>query len=69
VDAGKDLHQRRLAGAVFAHQRVDFAGLQFQADFAERIDTTETLGNPACRQDRRTACAACIDLDAGIVIE
>ena len=28
VDAGDDLHQRRLAGAVLAHQRVHRAGLQ-----------------------------------------
>ena len=36
VDAGDDLHQRRLAGAVLAHQRVNVAALQPERDVVER---------------------------------
>ena len=36
VDAGDDLHQRRLAGAVLAHQRVDVAALEAERDVVER---------------------------------
>ena len=36
VDAGDDLHQRRLAGAVLAHQRMDMAALQAERDVVER---------------------------------
>ena len=36
VDAGDDLHQRRFAGAVLAHQRVHMAALQAERDVVER---------------------------------
>ena len=36
VDAGDDFHQRRLAGAVLAHQRVDMAALQAERHVVER---------------------------------
>ena len=43
VDAGDDLDQRRLAGAVLAHQRVDLAGLEVERDVVERLDAGEGL--------------------------
>ena len=52
IDAGQDLHQRRFAGAVFAHQRMDFAGPELEADVAKRCDAAETLGDAAGGQDR-----------------
>ena len=36
VDAGDDLHQRRFARAVLAHQRVDVAALEAERDVVER---------------------------------
>ena len=35
LDAGNDLHQRRLAGAVFADQHVDRAGADAEIDLVE----------------------------------
>ena len=67
IDAGQDLHQRRLAGAVFAHQRVDFAGLQLEVDVAKRGDAAETLGDAASPSGPAvTAGAACDRLDGGM---
>ena len=43
VDAGEDLHQRRFAGAVLAHQRMDFAGQQLEMDIGERLDAGKAL--------------------------
>ena len=43
VDAGDDLDQRRLAGAVLAHQRVDLAGPEVERDVVERLDAGEGL--------------------------
>ena len=37
-DAVDDIHQRRLAGAVFAGQRMDLAAAQFEAHAAQRAD-------------------------------
>ena len=45
VDADEDLHQRRLARAVLAHQRVDGAGRDFEVDVVERLDARERLGD------------------------
>ena len=50
VDAGQDLHQRRLAGAVLAHQRVDLAGAELETDRVERRDAAETLADTASPQ-------------------
>ena len=36
VEAGEQLHQRRLAGAVLAHQRQHLAGIQREAEIADR---------------------------------
>ena len=41
VDAGDDLDQRRLAGAVLAHQRMDLAGPKVERDAVERLDAGE----------------------------
>ena len=45
VDAGDDLHQRRLAGAVLAHQRVDGAALEAELDIVERDDAGKCLAD------------------------
>ena len=45
VDAGKNLHQRGLARAVFAHQRVDLPGHQLEPDTGERAHARERLGD------------------------
>jgi hypothetical protein len=44
IDAGEDLHQRRFAGAVLAHQRMDFAGDQLEPDVVQRPDAGKALG-------------------------
>ena len=43
VDAGGDLHQRRLAGAVAAQQADDLAGRDVEVDPAKRPDAAEGL--------------------------
>ena len=53
VDAGQHLDQRRLAGAVLAHQGVDLAGEEPEVDVVERRDAGERLADPRHRQDRR----------------
>ena len=45
VDAGDDLHQRRLAGAVLAHQRVHMAALQAELHVVERQHAGERLAD------------------------
>jgi hypothetical protein len=52
VGARQDLHQRRLAGAVLAHQSVDFSGIDREVDAAECLDAEEGLGDPAHLEDR-----------------
>ncbi len=51
VDAGQDLHQRRLAGAVLAHERMDFARAQFEAHILERRDAAERFRDRFGRQN------------------
>ena len=46
--AGEDVHERRLAGAVLAEQRVDLAALEVEIDAAQRLHAAEAL-------DRRRA--------------
>ena len=46
VDAGQDLHQRGLAGAVLADQGVDFSGTELEASVGKRMDAGEVLGDP-----------------------
>ena len=49
VDAGEAFHQRRLAGAVLAHQRVDLAGAQVEVDGAQRVNAGEALSIASIR--------------------
>ena len=42
VEAGEDVHQRALAGAVLAEQRVDLAGPQLEVDVVVGEDARET---------------------------
>lgn len=58
IDARKDLHQRRLAGAIFAHQRVNLAESEFETDVLEGADGAEGLGNGFRRQHRGLGCSA-----------
>ena len=61
-DAGEDLDQRRLPGAVGAQQGMDLAGRHRQLHRAQRDDRAERLGDgrgrqqgltqPLCRRDR-----------------
>ena len=50
VDARQDFHQRRLAGAVFAHQRMDLARRRSKLTSRKAADAAEMLGNAARRQ-------------------
>ena len=45
LDAGDDLDQRRLAGAVLADQAMHLAGLDVQVDLAQRMHAAEDLGD------------------------
>src|SRR3954452_11709079 len=47
MDATQDLHQGGLAGAVLAHQGMDFSAPDRQADITQYGDATELLGD-AC---------------------
>jgi hypothetical protein len=52
VDAGQQLHQRGLAGAVLADQRQHLAAAQVEVHVLERLDAGEALGDPAHLQQR-----------------
>ncbi|MEI2612847.1 MAG: hypothetical protein V9G20_29740 [Candidatus Promineifilaceae bacterium] len=54
---GEDLHQRRLAGAVLAHQRVNFTGLKLEARAVQRPDARELLIDIAHFNERRHAAS------------
>ena len=45
VHAGEDLHQCRFAGAVLAHEGVDFAAPQVEVDVAQRRHAGEGFGD------------------------
>ena len=47
IDPAQHLHQRRLAGAVFAHQRVNLAGLDGEIDVAQRLHACKALADTA----------------------
>jgi hypothetical protein len=53
VHAGDDLHQRALAGAVFADQGVDLALFQGEIHALQRMHAAEALGDGPHLQDRR----------------
>ena len=60
LDAGEDLHQRGLAGAVLAHQGVDLAGAEVEVDAVEGGHAGEALGDAAGAQQRpRRRCPPC----------
>ena len=45
IHAGDDFHQRGFAGAIFAHEQVDLAGVDFQVAVAQSSDAAEALLN------------------------
>jgi hypothetical protein len=47
IDAAQHLHQRGLAGAVFADQRVDLPRLHGEIHVAQGLDSGEALADPA----------------------
>ncbi len=51
-DAGEDVHQRRLPGAVFAEERVNFAALEIEVDAAQRLHAAKALDDAAHGQKR-----------------
>ena len=62
MDAGEDLHERGLAGAVLAHEPVHLAPVELDVAVHERMDGAEALlgvlqGDDGrwvrCRHDRR----------------
>ena len=55
VDAGQQLDQRGLAGAVLAQQRQDLAAEHVQADLVHRLRAAETLADRLEAQQRRAA--------------
>ena len=52
-EAGQDLQQRGLAGAVLAHQRVRAAGGDLEADAAQGVDGAKRFANAAELQTHR----------------
>ncbi len=52
MDAGDDLHQRRLAGAVLADEAMHLAGQQREVDARQRGHAAERLADPGQLQDR-----------------
>jgi hypothetical protein len=52
VDPGHDLDERRLAGPVLTHQRMDLARVEGQGDALERLGGVEPLGDADHLQDR-----------------
>ena len=53
VGAGDDLDERALAGAVFAEERVDLAGVELEIDAAERARAAEGFGELAKLEEGR----------------
>ena len=52
--AAEDVHQRRLAGAVLADDRMHLAGAQLQRDAAQRVHRSERLPDVARLEDDRS---------------
>ena len=55
VDAGEQLHERRLAGAVLAHEREHLAEAQLEAHVVERLHAGESLAH-ALELEERGGC-------------
>ena len=53
VEPVEDVHQRRLAGAVLAQQRVHLAAAQVEVDVVVGEHAREPLGDPAELEERR----------------
>ena len=51
--AGENVHQRRLAGAVLAEQRMDLALAQVEIDAAQRLNAAEALDHAVHGEQRR----------------
>ena len=51
--AGDNLDQRRLAGAVVAHEAQDLAGLDRQVDASQRLDRAKVLSDAPQFQQRQ----------------
>src|SRR6266496_6648870 len=49
----EDIHERCLAGAVFAEERMDLSGLHIQIDSIVRYNTWVTFGDSAHFEPRR----------------
>ena len=58
VDPAGDLHQRRLAGAVLTHQRVDLAGARGEIDALEHRHVAERFADAAHGEQRWSSCVA-----------
>src|SRR5262249_28785424 len=52
-DPGKNVHQGRLAGAILAEQRMDFAAAEIEVDAANRLDAAETFDDALHGEQRR----------------
>ena len=52
MNAGEELDQRGFTGAVFAAQRVDFAGAEVEGDSAEGGDAGKFFGQAPCFEER-----------------
>src|SRR5437879_10061575 len=55
MHAGDDLHQRALAGAVFADETMDLAGGEHEVNATERLDAAEGLRDLLQFEDGRAA--------------
>ena len=65
IDVGKDLDQRRLAGAVLPEQRMHLAAPHVEIDSVERERCGETLGQAGHGKERRIAHAPrCVSMSA-----
>ncbi len=60
VEAGQNVHQRRLAGAVLAEKGMDLADARFEVDLVVRDDSREDLRDPAHRDGRRLPCGVSV---------
>ena len=52
-DAGENVHQRRLAGAVFAEQRMNLPAMQIEVHATERLNAAEALDDAGHGKQRR----------------
>jgi hypothetical protein len=52
IGAAQDLHERRFARAVFAHERVNFAASHVEADVTQRAHAGKSLADIAHLQQR-----------------